>query len=237
MKNYSSRLNKPSNSEGLGVPVKKYNAFTSKFPLLLVSITELEESFMIKSVDKKIFSVTRSRRPVTGLLIILGLAGATLSFPSQAIELGPEKTFFDSAPRLVRTSASQNSRRSPSTYYFTIEVPSEAGEALEAVTISQKSNLEEIDFNLGNSYAFRGGGLSGQPISLSQIGSSQPRENEVTLVFDQPVLPGNTVTIAVDVDQNPLYGGVYQFGVTAFSQGRLSPGLYLGTGRIGFTGH
>lgn len=192
---------------------------------------------MIKNIDKKLFLLTRSRRPMTGLLLTLGLAGATLSFPAQAVELGPEKTFFDSAPRLVSTSASQHSRRSPSTYFFTIEVPPEAGEPLEAVTISQKSNLEEINFDLGDSHAFRGGGLSGEAIPLSQIGSSQPRDNEVTLVFEQPVLPGNTVTVAVDVNQNPLYGGVYQFGVTAFSQGHLSPGLYLGSGRIGFTGH
>lgn len=190
---------------------------------------------MVKNIYNKLSDFLPTRATLAGTaLALLGLSSVAIAIPAQAVELGEEKTFFNSAPRLVNTSASQHSRRGSSTYYFTIELPANAGESLEAVTVTQKQNLEEIDFDLSDSHAFLGGGFSGDSIPISQIGSSQPADNEVTLVFDEPVLPGETVTVAVDVDENPAYGGVYQFGITAFSQGRYSPGLYIGTGRISF---
>jgi hypothetical protein len=73
--------------------------------------------------------------------------------------------------------------------------------------------------------------LSHVLIPLAAVrGDSKP--GEVTLMFDTPVEPGKTVTIAVKPKRNPSIGGVYLFGITAYPTGDHSPGLYLGSGRI-----
>ena len=171
--------------------------------------------------------------------VMLGvLVQATLSgLPASAVDLGGGRTFFDQSPRLIRTAASLTSSRTPSTYQFTIEVPSDAGEPLKAVTITQKPNAERIKFDVSENRAFIGDSFAGGPqLSLANIGGIQPSDsNEVTVVFDQPVEPGNTVTVSLKAKKNPHSGGVYLFGVTAFPVGNNSPGLYLGTARLHFT--
>ena len=157
--------------------------------------------------------------------------------PASAVDLGGGRTFFDQSPRLIRTAASLTSSRTPSTYQFTIEVPSDAGEPLKAVTITQKPNAERIKFDVSENRAFIGDSFAGGPqLSLANIGGIQPSDsNEVTVVFDQPVVPGSRVTVSLRAKKNPHNGGVYQFGVTAFPVGNNSPGLYLGTARLHFT--
>ena len=59
-----------------------------------------------------------------------------------------------------------------------------------------------------------------------------PNTQTITVIFDPPVPPGNTVSIGLKPVRNPDYGGVYQFGITAYPPGENSPGLYLGVGRL-----
>ena len=155
---------------------------------------------------------------------------------ARAVDLGNGRTFFDHPPALIQVTTTTINPFSPSTYLFTISVPDNAGEPLKAVTIAQQPNVERIDFNVSESRAFKGRNIaSGQSIALANIGGSEPsNSNEVTIVFDKPVTPGSTVTIALAVTKNPVLGGIYQFGITAFSPGENSPGLYLGSGRLQF---
>jgi len=168
-----------------------------------------------------------------GLFLLVPLA----SLPTKAVELGDGRTFFDRTPRLIRTAASIPSPGTPSTYQFTIVVPPDAGEPMKAVTITQKPNLEQIRFERSKSRAFKGDSFDGGVlIPLSQTSGSEPSSaSEVTVVFDKPIEPGTTVTVAIRARQNPRLGGVYLFGVTAFPTGENSPGLYLGSGRLHFT--
>ncbi|NJO94284.1 MAG: DUF2808 domain-containing protein [Hydrococcus sp. RM1_1_31] len=140
------------------------------------------------------------------------------------------------APRLIRAAATQVTPNAPSTYQFTIHVPKNAGEPLKAVTITQKTSPERIKFDASNSKAFMGDSFAGGPaISLANIGGSQPSDdNSVTIVFDKPVEPGNTVTVSLRAFHNPQFGGIYQFGVTAYPIGEKSEGLYLGSARLHF---
>ncbi|NEQ67434.1 MAG: DUF2808 domain-containing protein, partial [Symploca sp. SIO2D2] len=39
----------------------------------------------------------------------------------------------------------------------------------------------------------------------------------------------NDVTVSLKAKRNPQAGGIYVFGVTAYSAGENSPGLYLGS--------
>lgn len=175
---------------------------------------------------------------VTASTLSLGmLISPTLSnLSANAFDLGNGQTTFLKSPRLIRAASTQTSRSTPSTYQFTIAVPENAGEALQAVTISQKTSPEQIDFEVSDSEAFIGDSFAGGPlVSLSSIGGEKaPDTNEVTIVFDEPIQPGNTVTVSLEANHNPTVGGVYQFGVTAYPVGESSPGLYLGSARLHF---
>ena len=153
-----------------------------------------------------------------------------------AFEVGENKAAFVAAPRLTRTAATNLSANSPSIYHFTIEVPENAGEALKAVTISQKDNPDQINFALDKSDAFIGNSFAGGPdLELADIGGDLSiNPNDVTFVFDEPVQPGETATVRLRVKRNPSRRGIYMFGVTAFPEGENSSGLYLGSGRLHF---
>jgi Protein of unknown function (DUF2808) len=146
------------------------------------------------------------------------------------------QTFFNHPPSLIHVGAVQVSRNSPSTYEFTLTVPANAGQSLKAVMISQVENLETVSFDINQSHAFAGQRFAmGSEIPLASVGGERPAHpGDVTIVFDQPVLPGRTVTVAVKADSNPNYGGVYLFGVTAYPAGENSLGQFIGYGRIHF---
>ena len=154
-----------------------------------------------------------------------------------AFEVGENKTVFEATPRLIRTATTNSTVNGPSTYHFTIEVPENAGEALKAVTISQKDNPDYINLAVNRSNAFIGDSFAGGPdLELADIGGDlSTNPNDVTFVFDEPVQPGETVTVRLKAKRNPRVGGIYLFGVTAFPEGENSSGLYLGSGRLHFS--
>jgi hypothetical protein len=147
------------------------------------------------------------------------------------------QTFFLHPPRLIRVNATEKQGYAPSTYEFTLNVPIDAGQPLKAVRVVQDTNLETVKFDIGRSKAFAGGRFAAGPeIPLASIGGAQPKAGEATIVFDQPVQPGSTVTVALEAKANPGLGGVYQFGVTAFPDGENGLGQFLGIGRINLYG-
>jgi len=183
-------------------------------------------------INKNNLGSTKARLLGASALTLGILLPPTLfSVPLKAVELTQSKTFFDRSPRLTRVASSNTTANLPATYQFTISLPEDAGEPLQAVTITQHKNLERIKFDLNQSSAFIGNSFTGGPaISLANVGGNQSSDaNEVTVVFDEPVLPGNEVTVSLKAKRNPQAGGVYLFGVTAFSVGEDSPGLYLGS--------
>lgn len=149
------------------------------------------------------------------------------------------QTFFSEPPQLTRVAASQTGEYTPSTYEFTLTVPKNAGQPLKAVTIAQAKNVETVKFDVSSSKAFVGDRLTASSeIRLASVGGEQPANSgEVTIAFDQPVQPGSTVTVALAVQRNPSWGGVYEFGVTAYPAGENGLGQFLGYGRINFYGN
>lgn len=149
------------------------------------------------------------------------------------------QTFFSNPPQLIRAAASQTGAYVPSTYEFTLTVPKDAGQPLKAVKVVQAKNVETVKFDVGSSKAFVGDRLTASAeIRLASVGGEQPANSDgVTIVFDQPVQPGSTVTVALAVQKNPSWGGVYEFGVTAYPNGENGLGQFLGYGRINFYGN
>lgn len=149
------------------------------------------------------------------------------------------QTFFSEPPQLTRVAASQTGAYTPSTYEFTLTVPKDAGQPLKAVKIVQAKNVETVKFDVGSSKAFLGDRLTASSaIRLASVGGEQPANpGEVTIVFDQPVQPGSTVTVALAAQRNPGWSGIYEFGVTAYPAGEKGLGQFLGYGRINFYGN
>jgi hypothetical protein len=147
------------------------------------------------------------------------------------------QTFFSHPPRLDRAAAFPNIGYVPSTYEFTLTVPEDAGQPLKAVTIMQLTNVETVEFDVAQSRAFISQRGTGSEIQLASVGGNQPANpGEATIVFDQPVQPGTTLTISLAVRRNPVWNGVYLFGVTAYPEGENGLEQFLGLGRLSFYG-
>ena len=194
---------------------------------------------MMSSPIIKIPWITLKKNWLVASTLTLGLLIPSTFATVNAFEVGENKTVFEATPRLIRTATTNSTVNGPSTYHFTIEVPENAGEALKAVTISQKDNPDHINFALDKSNAFIGNSFAGGPdLALADIGGDlSTNPNDFTVVFDKPVQPGETVTVRLRAQRNPSRGGIYLFGVTAFPEGENSSGLYLGSGRLHFYRH
>jgi hypothetical protein len=150
---------------------------------------------------------------------------------SSAVQLRDGTVHFTSPPRLEGASTTQNSVYAWSaTYYFTLDVPENAGEPLQRVTIAQEPSPDTVRFDLKDTEAFEGG-RSGTKLQLGEV-TSDRKSRSVTVNFNPPIPPGRRVTIALAPDRNPSVAGVYLFGVTAFPAGEKSRGQFLGFGRI-----
>ena len=191
---------------------------------------------------KQTFRLIMSRKLFLSSLIAIttAIVGVNLllieSIP--AFERPDGQRVFERAPRLIRSAANFKTRDSVAHYYFTIEIPEDAGESLKAVTIQQKTNVEEITFYPNKTRAFFGNKFK-KDLSIA-LASAEPLVdqasssiNGVKVVLETPVEAGNIVTISLRA-RNPSYGGIYLFGVTAFPEGANSQGMYLGAGRIQF---
>lgn len=166
------------------------------------------------------------------MAVILGCNFPLIS-PVYAQSLSQESSFFLQSPRLIRAATTFKSPRVIATYFFAIQVPEDAGNSLKLVTINQQVNVETIRFFPDDTKAFLGDN-NGTPIAIdTQLDQSDGR-NQLNVSFSDAIQPGETVTIAVRA-RNPLYGGIYQFGVTVYPQGSNPQPLYLGNGRIHFS--
>lgn len=171
-------------------------------------------------------------------LVFALIAGATVNSvilaPPALAEVSNERT-FDHPPSLIRGATSNPATKFPSTYEFTLTVPANAGKPLQAVTISQVDAAEVIEFDINESVAFAGDRYgAGAQLPLASIGGPESDQGETTVVFDPPVQPGTTVTVALEAKRNPSRSGTYLFGITAYPIGEQGNGTFLGHRQLTF---
>ncbi|MHC5933614.1 DUF2808 domain-containing protein [Nostoc sp.] len=175
------------------------------------------------------------------LSLAISIGGVAVTV-TQAVQLRDGTVYFVEPPKLVKaTTTYKDVNIFGGTYYFTINVPENAGESLQKVTIAQREGVENIDYNLNDTRAFVGtsdayGGLRRSKetqLPLGQV-TNERETRTVSVNFDPPVTPGQTITIALRPVSNPSFSGVYLLGVTAFPVGEKSHGQFLGFGRFQF---
>lgn len=167
------------------------------------------------------------------IIIIATLAiNCYYEFPTFAQSINQEISYFLKSPRLIDAVTTFRNRRAIATYYFTIKIPEDAGNSLKSVTINQQKNSEIIKFFPEKTKAFLGENKE-EIISVNVSLTRNEEKNDIKIVFPESIKPGKTLIIGLRA-RNPLYGGIYQFGVTVYPQGNNPQPLYLGIGRIHF---
>lgn len=215
------------------------NSQKSKLIQVNDRLKDLEILFRISSIKLELSdsSVFTYRVPMKSRSV-LSIAGAlitSLSVPIavSAVQLSNGTVYFNSPPRLAGAATTQNGVYAWSaTYYFDLEVPENAGEPLQKVTIAQEPSGDTVRFSEKETAAFENG-RRGNRLTLGEV-TSDRKTRTVTVNFNPPIQPGRKVTIALSPDRNPAYAGVYLFGVTAFPAGEKSYGQFLGFGRLHF---
>jgi hypothetical protein len=155
---------------------------------------------------------------------------------TQAIQLADGTLVsFKKPPNLIDvTTTYKETSAWGARYYFVLELPENAGEPLERVTINQRQGIEDIRFDLKKTQAFEGTPRhEGEKLTLKEV-TIDAETKTVSVTFDPPVMPGKTFTIELRPVRNPDVDGVYLFGVTAFPAAEMPYGLYLGPGRLHF---
>jgi hypothetical protein len=175
----------------------------------------------------------------SAILMVGIVLPASLQKPVAAAEMGQYSSAMNvEAPRLLKVSGNHLEPGGVGTFYFTIYVPASYGKSLEAIRISQVpggDRLITLDAKQSKVVVGQRVASNSETIPLSAIGGPEDEKTgALTLAFAQPVMPGTTFTVAVEADRNPNYGGIYQFGVTAYPVGDSTTGQYLGTGRVTF---
>ncbi|WP_392478994.1 DUF2808 domain-containing protein [Nostoc sp. C110] len=168
------------------------------------------------------------------LSLAIGIGGVTLPV-TEAVQLRDGTVYFVQPPKLVNARTTYKDVNVwGGTYYFTIKLPENAGESLQKVTIAQREGTENIRYNLNDTRAFVGTSERKEfRLTLGPV-TDERDTRTVTVNFEPPVTPGQTVTIALRPVSNPSFSGVYLLGVTAFPVGEKSHGQFLGFGRFQF---
>ncbi|NEQ42611.1 MAG: DUF2808 domain-containing protein [Leptolyngbya sp. SIOISBB] len=171
-------------------------------------------------------------QPFTLSALALSGTGIFSGVAAEAVQLADGRIVFDRPPNLVEATTLDYAAGFEGTYHFVIEVPDNAGEALGAIVVTPRDHARDVVFNLDASEAQLSTAYANGPrVELSSVGGRAENPDEVLVVFDDPVQPGETVTVSLETDYNPR-GGVYLFGVTAYPAGDNSVGQFLGYGRI-----
>jgi hypothetical protein len=170
----------------------------------------------------------------TTLALAASIWGITAPL-TQAVQSPDGTVSFEKSPRLIGATTTYNQTDVwGATYYFTLELPADAGEPLQQITINQRQGFDQIRFDLEDSRAFEGTRRNkGERLNLTEV-TKDAETGAISVTLDPPVAPGTTVTIGLRPVRNPWTGGVYLFGVTAFPAGDKPYGLYLGVGRLHF---
>ena len=168
---------------------------------------------------------------------ILGIISGTifLSSPLLALNVGNNQTLFNHSPQLLDTVTTLSRIRvQGATYYFTVHLPMNVGESLQQLTLQQTQGLETIYFYLDDTIAFEGRpGNRDNELNIARVKRNLDN-NTIAVIFDPPIPPGKTFTIAMKPKSNPEMSGNYQFAITAYPTGENPQGLYLGLGRLNF---
>lgn len=176
------------------------------------------------------------RNALAAGLLTVGLWQAVTVLPVGASRLPNGRVVFDWPLELVEITPLSLGTGSSDRYQVVIEIPVEAGEPLEALSIEPREYTSGITFDIQGTEAFIGKAYgSGPELPLASIGGMPIDPDHLLVVFEEPVAPGNVVTVVLSTKDTPVEG-IYELGVTAYPAGEDSIGQFLGYTQLRVTG-
>jgi hypothetical protein len=154
--------------------------------------------------------------------------------PLVAVELGDGSTMFNSPPRLVSFTTTENiAGRRNATYYVTLDLLPNAGESLQSLTVELiEGRFTRLDYAIDDIEIFEGDRANRGPSYAIAAASYDQDTQIVTIDLGQPVPPGRMVTLALPPERNPSRAGVYLFEIAAAPEGEEPVFQRVGTGRL-----
>ncbi|MEM9137928.1 MAG: DUF2808 domain-containing protein [Cyanobacteria bacterium P01_F01_bin.42] len=138
---------------------------------------------------------------------------------------------FVQPPRLIHsTTTEKTADQLWSRYFFTIEVPPNAGASLKQVDFALKLGVRFPRFSTRGTRIFTGRSKKGDRIPIESVMANRDLKT-VAVTLERPVEPGETVTVMLKTIKNPS-AGTYQYEVRGHAPGSQSRGQYIGLGRI-----
>jgi hypothetical protein len=166
-------------------------------------------------------------------LVAIALSSA-IKLTAQGVE-APDGTVAFESGLLLRDAHTtfDGVRVKQARYYFDLELPNDIGESLQKVVIQQRTGGDEVTFKPEETEVYLGDHRN-QLQRVSAIANTDETTAMITVQFEPPIAPGNSITIGLKPKSNPDYEGIYLFGVTAYPTGKKARGMYLGAGRLHF---
>lgn len=163
-----------------------------------------------------------------GLVPGFSIAGA----PAHSLELRGS-TFFTRPPWKVDLVSYYTTVWQPwAQYYFTVEMPADAGASLGGLTIQQTRGVDtNFNFSVDRTRAFLGRPRREGPAVPVQASFDQAAR-QFTIRFPEPIPPGDTVTVVLKPWNNPAFSDTYMFQVTAYPAGANPSPAPLGFGTL-----
>ena len=156
-----------------------------------------------------------------GAALLLALAGPGPLDRStvRAIELRGSTVFLRAPWKVDLVSYTTTVGQTWAEYFFTIELPADAGASLGALLIRQTRGVDtDFPFSADQTRAFEGRPRrQGAAIPVQAQFSQQERLMRVQ--FPKPVVPGTTLTVRLRPWTNPWTADTYMFQVTALPAG------------------
>jgi|688.fasta_scaffold04448_2 hypothetical protein len=155
--------------------------------------------------------------------------------PVASIQYRDGRVEFSYPLRLTDSYSTRNlAGESHPTYYLTIDFPVAAVEPLDRLVISLTEGHDPtFSYRPEATTAFVNTSEGRQPLSLGEV-KEDPASQTLTLQFNPPLPPGQTITVALAPHRNPRYAGVYLFGVQAYPIGENPQPSFIGYARLSF---
>ena len=161
---------------------------------------------------------------------------ANIPLSAHAIELANGTTAFVRPPQFLSAFTTNDSvMRRNATYFFTLDLPTDADAPLQSVVIAPQNLTRYLQpYRLEQTVAFEG--TPGDVHSELGVGNVSIDEDTkaVTVNFDPPIAPGKLVTIGLRPRRNPRLDGIYVFRVIAVPVGDQPQTHIAGHGRLNF---
>lgn len=158
----------------------------------------------------------RRRAPATAAAVALLLASP---LPLRALELGGATHFVRAPWQAELISPNSTVAASPVWYHLTLRLDAEAGAFLGRITLEQTRGADrDFGFRTQFSRAFLGlPRREGRRVPVRVDFDGQLRR--ISIVFPEPIAPGETVTVVLQPCSNPMRSDTYGFAVVAWPAG------------------